>query len=196
MSKMADKPYYATPCRMKPRWASSRLSMGNKKSREYMKQRADLADLARAQTEERPIFADVFVRGAGVRRIQVVCMPSFDDGYSWDIRELNDSWLLYRGVVSPDVQRVRGFDRLNADPQRLQAFFDELCATTLPVRPDLSGMNGLDGTMYQLALFGDLFSALRFEWWSDFPSHWKPLVQIADRMMDYFRECLPMENHS
>ena len=160
--------------------------MGNKKSREYMKQREDLDAMIRAQTEERPITADVFARGIGVRSIQLVRMPSFVDGYSWDVRQRGNKWTLYRGVIPPDVRCVRGLARLDADSDTLASFFDDICNLNISLKPDLSSMGGCDGATFQLALFGDLFSEWRIQWWSDAPSQWKSLVAIADRMMAHF----------
>lgn len=52
--------------------------------------------------------------------------------------------------------------------------------------PDLSGMGGADGSNYELAVFGDLYSEFRFQWWSEPPAEWKPLVTIATEMIKAF----------
>ncbi len=160
--------------------------MGNKKSREFMKKREDYKAMIRAQSEERSITADVFAPGIGVRRIQLIRNPSFVDGFSWDVRQRGDKWTLYRGVVPPEVQCVRGLVRLNANSDTLASFFDEICNLNVPLKPDLSNMGGCDGTTFQLALFGDLHSEWRIQWWSHPPSQWKSLIAIADRMMTHF----------
>ena len=36
--------------------------------------------------------------------------------------------------------------------------------------------------MYELALFGDLYSEWRFRWWSEWPAQWRPLVELAAEM--------------
>jgi len=72
------------------------------------------------------------------------------------------------------------------DGERLRAFFDRLTSLTLPIAPDLSNLAGADGETTQLALFGDLHSHVRFQWWSDYPPAWEPLVTIAKEMLSAF----------
>jgi hypothetical protein len=72
------------------------------------------------------------------------------------------------------------------DSDGLRSFFDRLTSLTLPIAPDLSNMSGLDGETTQLALLGDLHSHVRFEWWSEYPPAWKPLVEIANEMLRAF----------
>lgn len=163
--------------------------MGNKnKSREFMKQREDVAALVRAQTEERELTADVHLRGIGFRRIQLIEQPSFSEGSSWDVRQLGETWSLYRGKIPITKARVLGHDKQDIESAQLQRYFEELCAADLPLRPDLSGTAGCDGTMCQMAIFGDLFTAIRLEWWSDYPRQWTVPIDIANRMMADFKQ--------
>ena len=64
----------------------------------------------------------------------------------------------------------------------LAEYFERLAALTLPLRPDMSGCGGADGTLYEVAVFGDLYSGWRFQWWSDWPEQWRPLVELAEEM--------------
>jgi hypothetical protein len=64
----------------------------------------------------------------------------------------------------------------------MAAYFDRVTALTLPLRPDLSGCGGADGTLYELSVVGDLSSGWRFQWWSDWPEQWRPLVELAEEM--------------
>ncbi|HVF74577.1 MAG TPA: hypothetical protein VM938_05970, partial [Acidimicrobiales bacterium] len=81
-----------------------------------------------------------------------------------------------------------GYDPVPFESDRLAAFFQRVATLTMPIGPDLSGYGGCDGTMYQLAAFGDLFSACRFQWWSSWPPHWQPLVDIASEMIEAFTD--------
>ena len=49
-------------------------------------------------------------------------------------------------------------------------------------------MAGLDGEIHQLAIFGDMWSELRFQWWSEPPHTWRPLVEISAEMIKSFSE--------
>jgi hypothetical protein len=45
---------------------------------------------------------------------------------------------------------------------------------------------GVDGVMFHLALFGDLSSAARFDWWSHPPPQWAPMISAAETMLAAF----------
>ncbi len=64
----------------------------------------------------------------------------------------------------------------------LATYFKRVVGLTLPLRPDMSGYGGADGTMYELAVFGDLWSAWRFQWWSSSPEQWRPMVDLVAEM--------------
>lgn len=160
--------------------------MSKKRARDGKKEQDDALAKVKALKQERPLTADVFMRGIGTRRLHLACAPSFADGDSWDIRQRPDTWTLYHGVIPESTHRVRGCDRLVADPAELKSYFEEVCSLSLPLRPNLSGMGGFDGTFYQLAVFGDLHSEVRFQWWDDAPKKWKPMVRLAERMMKAF----------
>jgi hypothetical protein len=91
-------------------------------------------------------------------------------------------------VVDPDwyALTVQGYERVEFDDDRLQAYFDRLTSLAMPVGPDLSGMTGLDGTVTELALFGDKWSQVRYQWWSEHPPGWTPMVHIVDEMLAAF----------
>ena len=61
-----------------------------------------------------------------------------------------------------------------------------MTSLALPLLPDLSGGGGADGSLYQLAVFGDLYSEFRFQWWSEPPIQWQPLVNVANEMIQAF----------
>jgi len=137
----------------------------------------------------RPVEEDVRIPGVGLRRVQLVYAPSFEAGFSWDIRVLDGEFLLYRSDVVTQQWRMllRGYCRLDFESGRLEDYWGRLRALCLGVSPIYNGMAGADGTDYQLALFGDLSTAIRFTWWSDYSGEWTDLVRIADEMLDDFR---------
>jgi hypothetical protein len=79
-----------------------------------------------------------------------------------------------------------GFEPLVADTSILERFFERAAGLSLPISPDMSGAGGLDGTVTQLAVFGDLFSECRFQWWSEPLAHWRPLTDLAAEMLATF----------
>ncbi len=142
-----------------------------------------------AKTEIRRIDASPHVAGIGFRRCQLVHIPSFDVGYAWEIREMpDDGWYLYRSVVQDDAETVVGFDRIICNSEELSGFFGQLRVLNLSLTPDLSGMIGLDGESYEIAICGDMFSSIRVKWWCDPPEQWEDLANIVQEMLREFNQ--------
>ncbi len=112
----------------------------------------------------RSIAQEVHVPGIGVRRLQVVFVPSFEDGFAWDMRAVGLTWKLFRSVASSDEDMLSGYEEMDAGSDMLRSYFERLQVLTLPIGPLLNDMGGVDGTTYHLALFGDLYSEARFQW--------------------------------
>jgi hypothetical protein len=45
---------------------------------------------------------------------------------------------------------------------------------------------GADGSLFQLAVFGNGEPQIRFQWWSVPPPQWQPMVAIANEMIQGF----------
>jgi hypothetical protein len=171
--------------------------MGNRKSREHQKQEHERALWDRARTTPRDFVEDVLVHGIGIRRLQVIFAPSFEQGFAWDIRVLGSTWRLFRSEVSDEdyskPAKLLGYEELDASGDMLKGYFDKLQALTLPVGPLLNDMGGLDGTNYRLSLFGDLHSEVQFGWWTDSPPQWAPMVVIVNDMIETFLRLRPKD---
>ena len=141
-----------------------------------------------AKTEIRRIDASPHVAGIGFRRCQLVHNPAFEAGYAWEICEMpNDGWYLYRSVLQEDAESVVGFDRIICDSELLAGFFSQLCASNLSLTPELSGMIGLDGESYEIAICGDMFSSIRVKWWGGPPEQWEDLANVVHKMLREFK---------
>ncbi len=163
--------------------------MGNRRARELMLREADEADWERVRTQPRPAHSDPLAQGIGVRRLQLIVAPSFEPASVWDIRHVphvqrGQEWQLIRPqVVSTEpTLLVVGHDIVPLPSLTVATYFDRVTALTLPLRPNLSGYGGADGTRYELSVVGDLSSGWRFQWWSDWPEQWRPLVELAEEM--------------
>lgn len=150
-----------------------------------MLQQADDAEWERVRTEPRPIHSHPHARGIGTRRLQLVVMPSFEEPSIWELWvRPSREWQLVRPRVvqsEPPVLLV-GNDALPFSSSAVAAYFERVVSLHLPLRPDLSGCGGADGTYYELTVCGDLSSGWQFHWWSHWPEQWKPLVELADEM--------------
>ena len=162
--------------------------MGNRRSREYRLQQEREADWHRARIVPRLAMDDVTAVGIGPRRLQLIVCPSFNEGLAWEVRQQESKWSLFRSrVVSPwPAVQLAGYDPVPIESSVLSSLFDRVVALRVPVLPDLSGMAGVDGTITQLAVFGDMWFELRFQWWSEAPAQWRPLIEIADEMLRAF----------
>jgi hypothetical protein len=163
--------------------------VGNRRARELRLRQAEEAEWARVRTEPRPAHADPHARGIGGRRLHLIVAPSFDPASVWDVRvRQGREWQLVRPrvVATQPELLVVGHDVVPFPSAALAAYFERVAALRLPLRPDLSGYEGADGTLHELAVFGDLSSAWRFQWWSEWPEQWRPLVELAAEMHTAF----------
>jgi len=162
--------------------------MGNRKARQFKQQQDDAAAWNRVIAEPRLAIQDVHAPGIGARRLQLIVCPSFEKGQAWEARQREDEWSLFRSELVadwPDVQLL-GYDRLSIASAALASLFARVTSLTLPLTPHLNDMGGADGTLMQLAVFGDLHSEWRCQWWSEPPPAWRPLVEITEEMMAAF----------
>jgi len=148
-----------------------------------MLRQAEEADWERVRTQPRPARSDPHARGVGRRRLQLIVAPSFEQAWVWDVRQSREWQLIRPQVVVTEAElMVVGHDVVPFAPAALATYFERVTSLTLPLRPDLSGCGGVDGTTYELAVFGDLYSEWRFRWWSDWPAQWRPVVDLAEEM--------------
>jgi hypothetical protein len=172
--------------------------MGNPKAREFFKQQEITAAWKQAETGVRELTEDLHIPGIGLRRIQLVHAPSFEIGYSWDLRVLDGDYRLFCSRIIEDDGRhkLSGYSELQVDVDAIKHFLERLGEIALPIAPDFSGNDGLDGTLRQLAFVGDLHSEVRFQWWSEYPAHWCVLVALADEMINSFLRLPPKRDRS
>jgi hypothetical protein len=163
--------------------------MGNTKSKQWQK-RTELAEAwNKARFEPRRIDADVRVSGIGQRRLQIVYAPSFDPGFSWDIREQpgDRELVLYRSRINfvDGHTELQGYHQLDLPSKTLETYLTKLLSLRLSLDAQ-GGAWGLDGTTYQLALF-DAFTSVRFKWWENPPAQWKPMADVTIEMIEKFQ---------
>ncbi len=173
----------AAPAAYPYRSAAEARDVGNRRARELTLRQAEEADWERVRTQPRPAHGDVHARGIGIRRLQLIVAPSFEEVSVWELRQ-GQEWQLIRPRVFARVPTLMlvGHDVVPFSSSALAAYFERVTALTLPLRPDLSGYGGADGTMHELAVYGDLSSAWRFQWWSSSPEQWRPMVELAAEM--------------
>jgi hypothetical protein len=134
-------------------------------------------------------------RGAGCRVLQVVHEPSFDPGFSWEVRKSDDQFAVYRSSVEHLWHLrtlLRGYSQLEVSSETLESYWEDVREVTVHLSALDAPTAGFDGEMFQLALFAG-FTTVRFTWWCDPPREWVPLHAITLDMMDTFREAAEIE---
>jgi hypothetical protein len=164
--------------------------VGNRRAREFQLEQERLARVAedeRAMLEPRPASLRHLI-GSMPLRLQLIILPSFNEARAWEIRNARQGWTLGRPrlVASDGDPLLAGFDQVSFSSQRLQDFHRQLLALALPLGPNLDGFGGADGSLYQLAVYGDIFAHFRFQWWSVPPPQWQPMVNILSEMIRAF----------
>ncbi|MGL4423368.1 MAG: hypothetical protein ACRCZF_22105, partial [Gemmataceae bacterium] len=148
-----------------------------------MLRQAEEAEWELVRTVPRSVLADARARGIGQRRLQLVIAPSFEPAAVWEMRQCQEWQLVRPRVVGTDPElMVVGHEVVPFPSVDLAAYFERVSAIHLPLRPDTGGCGGADGTNYEFAVFGEGFSGWRFRWWSSWPEHWRPLVELATEM--------------
>jgi hypothetical protein len=162
--------------------------MHNRKSREFMMQQEAAADWDRVVNQPRSAIADVHARGIGHRRLQLIVCPSFESAMGWEVRQLDEEWSSFRSDVVSDwpIIELVGYDRVAIDSDVLASLYNRSASLSLPIPFADSDTAYLDGTGYQLAIFGESFCECRFQWWSDPPANWKPLADVAEEAIFLF----------
>jgi hypothetical protein len=157
--------------------------VGNRRARELKLRQVEEAEWELVRTQPRSAYADAHARGIGLRRMQLIVAPSFEEVSVWEVRQGREWQLICPRVVETEpALRVVGHEVLSFPSDALAAYFERAASLTFPLRPDLSGHGGADGTVYEVAVFGDLYSEWRFRWWSEWPAQWRPLVELAVEM--------------
>jgi len=166
-----------------------RPGMGNRKARDYVKAQARASAWEALQSSPRGFAEDVCFPSIGLRRLQLAIVPSFEPGYSWDVRELDGTFRLFRSnvVAEPidELLRLRGYTQLQAESDELLRFLGRIDSISLRIAPSSDDTAGLDGTTFHLALCGEEAES-RFRWWEEPPAGWEQLGLIAHEMIKRF----------
>ncbi len=163
--------------------------MGNPKARIHKMEQEVAEAWRRTRTQTREISETPHIPGIGHLRAQVVYAPSFEAKYAWDILSGAQGTLhLYRShVVYQELRyKLRGYHEVAVEEDIPRKFLERSYSLSLPIRPDLSGLGGLDGTHFEIALKGDLSSEVRFRWWCEGPDYWSELTTLASEMIRVF----------
>jgi hypothetical protein len=148
---------------------------------------ARVAEAELAMTQPRPASRR-HLGGHGILRIQLIVMPSFVEDRAWEVRQNQQRWCLCcPRVIEPGSDSLlAGAELVSFESRRLEDFYRRLLALTIPLGPGLDNFGGADGSLFQLAVFGNDEPQVRFQWWSVAPPQWQPVVAIVSEMIQGF----------
>jgi hypothetical protein len=160
-----------------------------RKRREWEREQERQRDMERAMTMPRLVDEPVGWWGSGLPILQLIRLPSFEPEEAWEVRRPPEGLVVYassvRRIGFRSLQLV-GMQPLEVPSRTLEEFWAEV--TSLELSLDIDGdRQGLDGTSYELAVFGELSVRIRVRWWEQPPPRWEPLGNLADRMIEVFR---------
>ena len=141
----------------------------------------------RVRTAARPVVCDVELPGIGERCLQLILCRENEDSPAWEIRRFEEDWWLFRSEIAaswPNIELI-DYRPIPVEPGMLSSFFSRVIALSLPIAPDFE-TEGIDGDIWQLAVFGLMESTCRFQWWSQPPRNWKLLADLAAEMLHAF----------
>ena len=155
--------------------------MGNKKAREYVKRKDFLDRLMAAKEKVRFIGNCGSSGGLGLKQFQIAYQPSFEPGHVWHFHLDDEEWHTYVSEIQmggpSDLIQATGYAKVGIPSDSVRALWDTLRTISIPIAPPVEGWVGADGTTYELAMWGDHYSAFRFTWWSKHPASWEPMVR-------------------
>ena len=150
------------------------------------KNQALLGSLLHVRSNPREYDDDVDIVGIGKRRLQILYKPPFVDGTLYEVRNLKNCWTAFRSTAPFGTGRVIGYDRLNVDSATLRGFVERLRGITFNLALDLSETAGRDGVFFQLTMYSDCFSEMRFTWierppgWTEVVDFYNVLCSVLD----------------
>ena len=149
-------------------------------------------------SREHKIYDDICWQGIGLRIIQIIYKPSFEQGYSWDIRNQNNTLVLYRSIISNKDENllIPGYIQLNCEHNNLNDFITRLNNNKININTNYRNNNSiiLDGSSYEI-LFINLQNSIKLFWHEEYPSDWNEIVKIVEEMINYFMKLEPIKNN-
>jgi hypothetical protein len=157
--------------------------------RQLLRERRLEAEVASEMSRERRIGEDVHWQGVGELVLQIIELPSFVQGYVWDVREVDDGLKLYVSFTNSEREGFLrpGYDRLDIESNDLRSMLGRLTRISVEQLLPANPMAGLDGTRFSLTLRGG-FSSVSFSWWEEGPPEWSSLTHAVRELVPKLRQ--------
>jgi hypothetical protein len=151
------------------------------------KEMEEKADIASALGRVRSLGEDISIRGIGILKIQLSAQPSFDEGESWDFREIDNTINVYRARINTEKREYYpGYQVVENGEDIAKELLDFLQSNSLPLVCLTDNTAYCDGTSYQITIENGFGNYLVVSWGENVPEEW---VQFTNKYM-YFLELL------
>ncbi len=144
--------------------------------------------LAKALSSSRHVDDDIGCSDFGTRLLQIVYRPSFEPTRVWEIRQQDDDYTVFEALMhKTDWYTIApGYKQLGVPSDTLKYHLDRCNSLAVPIAMPCTNTYGLDGNMYELALFGTQCS-LRVVWHEEPHEAWAELAAYTREAIDVLK---------
>ena len=161
----------------------------NKDEKKQLRRMVEARERRREALEMgRDITEDINLDDIGDLAVQLMQLPSFENGICWDFRIGSAGLGVYKSVVVPQKDVILpGYMKAQLTSE-IREHFLVLETIRIPVTCKRTSVHILDGTSYSLALLGNNCQSMTLTWSSLPPAEWRELVEWTRIMLAHLAE--------
>ncbi len=145
------------------------------------------ADIATALGRVRSLGEDISIRGIGILKIQLSAQPSFDEGESWDFRQIDNTINVYRARINTEKREYYpGYQVVENGADIAKELLDFLQSNSLPFVCRTDNTAYSDDSSYKIKIENGFGNCLVVSWGENVPQEW---VQFTNKFI-YFLDLL------
>ena len=143
-------------------------------------------DIELALNRIRKLDEDINIRGIGILKVQLSRFPSYDEGESWDFREVESFIKIYNARINIEQKEYfAGYQIVENAEVIGEELIKFLQSVDLPISCDTQTAAICDGTSYQVLIRSGTGNSLTISWGEDAPQEW---THIIEKFMYFFEK--------
>lgn len=147
-------------------------------------------DIKSALRRTRSLNEDISIRGIGLLKIQLTILPSFNDGESWDFREINGLINVYKARINTEHQQyLEGYQVVKNASSIGEEFIEYVKSISLPISCSTKAAAICDGTSYKVRIENGLGNKVILSWSEDPPEEWANITTKVTYFLEQLRQC-------
>jgi hypothetical protein len=144
--------------------------------------------IRKALSKTRTLGEDISFRGVGLLMLQILVLPSFEDGECWDIREIDGQLSAFKSVVNTEERVILpGYFRVELANNTIEDNFCSLRRIEFPLFVKQENTATADGTSYSVRLISGIENAVKLSWSGNPPSEWNGFISIISEFLALLR---------